>query len=141
MNTSNAIANIALATVNSDAERPLQRKDRCRDKVLFYWDAHHVFTQLSTVPAPSKPKHTDDILRRRLAQYRQETSDMKVREACDIILKRLESFETLRFVPLGDNKAAKALQLALKAKIGGDERDALAIIEEIKQLLDNDMLL
>ena len=66
---------------------------------------------------------------------------MKVREACDIILKRLENFETLRFIPLGDNKAVKALQMALMAKIGGDERDALAIIEEIKQLLDNDMLL
>lgn len=141
LDSTKAIANIALATVNSDAERPLQRKDRCRDKVLFYWDAHHVFTQLSTAPTPSKPKHTDDILRRRLAQYRQETSDMKVRDACDIILKRLEKFETFRFVPLGDNKEAKALQLALMAKIGGDERDALAILEEIKQLLDNDMLL
>lgn len=66
---------------------------------------------------------------------------MKVREACDIILKKLDSFEALRFMPLGDNKEIQALRLALSAKIGGDERDALAILEEIRQLLENDMLL
>ena len=66
---------------------------------------------------------------------------MKVRDACDIILKKLQNFEALRFIPLGDNKEVKALQMALRAKIGGDERDALAIMEEIKQLLENDMLL
>jgi hypothetical protein len=40
---------------------------------------------------------------------------------------------------MGDNKDARALQLALMKKIGGDERDAITIIEEIKALLDNDL--
>ena len=130
-----------LEPVNSESHKVLRRKDRCRDKILFYWDAHHVFTQVSTAPSPSKPKHTDDILRRRLIQYRAETCDMKIRDACDVILKKLENMDILRFIPMGDNKEVEALKVALRLKIGGDNREVMAILEEVRQLLDNDLLL
>ena len=66
---------------------------------------------------------------------------MKIRQACDIILEKLEKMESLRFMPLGDNKDIQALRMALQMKMGGDQRDAMALIEEIRQLLENDMLL
>lgn len=129
----------ALDKVRSNNEDPWQRKDRCPDKVLFYWDKGHVFHRLSVAPAMSPKNIDDETLRRRLVHYRETHTDPKVRMACDEIIHNIERIGALRFRPMGDNKDARALQLALMKKIGGDERDAITIIEEIKALLDNDL--
>lgn len=129
----------ALAKVRSTNEDMWQRKDRCPDKILFYWDKGHVFHRLSMAPAYRKPERDDDILRRRLQMYRIKHGDPKIRQACDIILENIDRLEALRYKPMGDNKEVRALQLALARKMGGDERDCITIIEEIKALLDNDI--
>lgn len=127
--------------VHSDKELRPQRKDRCRDKVLFHWDKGHEFTQLKAAPAPSKKNHEDEILKRRLMQYRLTHTNPKIRAACDEILHNIEKIASFRFVPLGDPNERIALQIALQRRIGGDKREALEIIAEVKALLENDTLL
>lgn len=132
-----ALASIALVSVDSPAERRPQRKDRCRDKELFKWDDGVEFMQLQSAPAPSKKNHRDEILRRRLMEYRLHHPQEKIKMACDVILKNIESLDSFRFVPLGDERERRALQIALQRKMGGDEKAVLEIIAEVKALLDN----
>lgn len=127
-----------LESLGSEANKPLKRKDRCRDKVLFYWDAHHEFTQLASAPVASKRARTDDILLRRLKEYRLNHPQKDIREACDCIIHNIERLDKFRFIPLGDNKEITALRIALQRKIGGDQASVLSIIEEVKQLLEHE---
>lgn len=135
------VCKYALSKVHSDVERKLQRKDRCRDKVLFYWDKDLVFETLSAAPPASKKSTKDDILRRRLLEYKLHHPQADIRTACDVILKNIEHLESFRFVPLGDEHERMAMQIALTRKLNGDQRAALEIIAEVKALLDKDELL
>lgn len=127
--------------VHSDVELRPQRKDRCRDKALFKWDEGLEFAQLTAAPPPSKKNSQDEILKRRLIDYKLHHPQERIRMACDEILKNIEHLDSFRFVPLGDDRERLALQIALKRKLDGDERAALEIIAEVKALLDNDTLL
>ena len=98
----------------------------------------HVFSQIKEVPGPSKPSHVDEILKRRLLVYKAQHSDMKLRSACDIILQALEKVELRRLSPHMLFKEARALQEVIALKMGGDERDAWVILEEVKELLAKD---
>ena len=138
---SKSVTRYALDMVHSDVERKPQRKDRCRDKVLFYWDKDLEFATLTAAPAPSKKSNKDDVLRRRLVEYKLKHPQKDIREAIDVILKNIESIQALRFVPLGDETERLAMQLALNSKLKGDKRFFLEIIAEIKALLANDRLL
>lgn len=135
------VSQFALAAVHSDVEKTPQRKDRCRDKVLFHWDEGLEFATLSAAPAASKRSTTDDILRRRLMEYRAHHPQQDIREACDVILKNIENLDKFRYCPLGDEKERMAMQIVLSRKLGGDVRSAMEIIAEVKALLDNDSLL
>ena len=135
-----AIAYIALVSVNSPADRQLKRKDRCRDKMLFKWDEQAEFVTLTSAPAPSKKSNKNDLLRRRLTEYKLTHPQPAIREACDVILRNIDNVEKLRFVPLGDDKERMAMQIALSKKLGGDERAAMEIIAEVKALLDKDQI-
>lgn len=133
----NGIAYNALLSLNSELERKPQRKDRCRDKVLFRFDERHEFAQLVNAPSASKKSHTDEILRRRLLQYRVEHPQPNIRTACDELLKNIERLDSLRFVPLGDDVERRAWQITLQRKLNCDERTALEIMQEVKNLLLN----
>ena len=132
------VTEYSLSKVDSDTDRPLKRKDRCRDKVLFHWDEDHVFTQLACAPAPSKRNNTDEVLKRRLQVYRLTHPQPNIRAACDEILKNIQSFDVLRYVPMGDNLEVEALKIALRRRINGDEKSVVEIIEEVKEILAND---
>lgn len=127
----------ALSKVHSDDDEGWQRKDRCPDKILFHWDAGHKFMKLSAAPSMSKPIRDDESLKRRLILYRMSHSDAKVRLACDTLIQNIERIESLRFVPLGDNKDRLALQKTLAAKLNGDQRAAQNILQEMIELLNN----
>lgn len=124
--------------VHSDLELRPQRKDRCSDKVLFYWDKDLEFATLSAAPPPSKKNSREETLRRRLNEYRMSHPQQDIRTACDVILKNIENLEKLRFAPLGDEKERMAMQIALTKKLNGDSRAALEIIAEVKALLEKD---
>lgn len=137
----NGIAYNALVSVNSDANRRPQRKDRCRDKVLFDFAPDVEFVQLVSAPTPSKKNPQDEILRRRLLEYKLHHPQANIREACDVLLKNIEKLGSFRFVPLGDEIERIAMQITLKRKIEGDKASALEIIAEVKALLEKDSLL
>lgn len=135
------VTKYALGMVHSDMERKPQRKDRCRDKVLFYWDKDIEFATLSAAPPASAKSSKDDILRRRLLEYKLHHPQQEIRTACDVILKNIEHLDSFRYVPLGDEHERMAMQIALSRKLNGDQRAALEIIAEVKALLDKDKLL
>lgn len=135
-----ALARIAMNNGKVYEDKPLKRKDRCRDKVLFYWDKDHEFAKLSQVPPPSHPDNELAILKRRLIKYKSTSGDPKVRSACEVILKTLESVDARRFTPNHLFEESRALQAAIALKMNGDTRSALEILAEIRELLAKDMI-
>ena len=131
----------SLGMVHSDAEKTPQRKDRCRDKVLFYWDKDLEFATLTSAPAPSKKSAQDEILKRKLLNYKLHHPQERIRAACDVLLKNIESIDALRFTPLGDELERMAWQITLSRKIGGDIRSAIEVLAEVKELLQKDSIL
>lgn len=117
--------------------KELKRKDRCRDKVLFKWDVDHEFLKVQTIPPPSKPDHDDDILLRRLRQFRVTLTDMKLKEACGVLIDFIERSNVRRLTTHHLSRETEALQRAIALKMGGDSRTALEILEEVKLLLCN----
>lgn len=116
------------------------RKDRCPDKVLFNFNVDRPVWKIGTIPHPAKQDRDDAILRKRLLIYSEKHTDVKIREACKIVLDSLSSEELRRISPFRSWVERRALQETLKAKLDGDERDALVIIAEVTKLLENDII-
>lgn len=135
-----AIIRLALNDQAGVLEKDLKRKDRCREKTLFYFDKNHQFCKLSQVPSPSHPDASEDILRRHLLKFKSCHFDMKIREACDVILKYFDGIEARRLTPNRLKIETQALQLAIAAKMNGDQRSALELLETIKEMLLNDKI-
>lgn len=96
--------------------------------------------KLSAAPAASRPPRDDDSLKRKLVYYRMTHADQKVRMACDTLIENIERIQSLRFVPLGDNKDRLAIQRTLAAKLNGDQRAAQDILQEMIEIInDNDL--
>ena len=132
------VSAIALGQVHSDRERPLRRKDRCRDKKLFYFDADHQFAKLTNAPTDSKANRTDDMLERRLRMYQMKHPNPDIKKACQIILDHIELSKLANYSPKHHMREAKALQTLLRWKMNGDSRDPAVILEEITRLLNED---
>lgn len=130
----------ALSKINSKSDDGWQRKDRCPDKILFYWSKGHKFMKLSAAPAASKPNRDEDILKRKLILYRMTHADPKVILACSTLIENIDKLESLRFVPMGDNKDRIAIQRTLSAKLHGDERAAQDILQEMIAILNDNEL-
>lgn len=129
-----------LEQVNSDPDRPLKRKDRCRDKILFYFDRGHQFTQLTNVSPNEKQERTDNVLERRLRLFRESHSDNELRRACDVLLKEIDLTKLVNYSPKHNWKEARALQLTLARKINGDSRRIAEILEEILNMLNENSI-
>lgn len=129
-------AQFALDKVHSNNDDEWQRKDRCPDKVLFKWDADHVFYKLSAAPGNSHKNNSEERLRRLLIEYRLTHADPRTIQACDLLIDNIERVNALRYVPMGDPKERLAIQRALAAKIGGDPRDIVTILSEMTAILN-----
>lgn len=129
-------AQFALEKVHSHNDDEWQRKDRCPDKVLFKWDADHVFYKLSAAPGNSHKNNSEERLRKLLLEYRLSHADPRTIQACDLLIDNIERVNALRFVPMGDPKERLAIQRALAAKIGGDPRDIVTILSEMTAILN-----
>lgn len=117
-----------------------KRKDLCRDKVLFHWDKDHDFLQLDMALRPSKPSNELEILVRHLRSYRCRTSDVKVREAIDVIVERLEDEDLRRFTPRQLFTETEALRRTLAIRLKHPEVDIVETFETIKQMLFDDKM-
>lgn len=110
-----------------------KRKDRCKDKVLFYFNKDREFYHLEQIAPASKPSHDDAILRRRLQLYKLHTIDAKQQAACDVILQALDSREIKRLCTTQDEAYYEALRRAIAIRCNCKEIDAAVLINEIKQ--------
>lgn len=100
------IADIALTAIQPDSMHPLadkdakavkelQRKDRCKDKLLFRTDEINSFYRIEKV-VTAQPRNINlDRLLARLYEYRERQYENNVRQACNVIIERLENERSL----------------------------------------------
>lgn len=116
---------------------PGQRKDRCKDKVLFHFDfARDQLVKLQRI-AQATPQATDEVrLRRALERYALKHFDPKIRQACDIILDSLtqRAVRTLcesRF----DIEQIRELRLLLERRMKLPDEDFTVALDAVRRLL------
>lgn len=119
---------------------PNVRKDRCPAKKLFEFNLDREFLQVGAIPQPAKPDREENILERRLLVYKMSHMDVKIREACDVILNEIKRIKAKGMTATRLNIDARAMQEAISKKMKGDKRSALEIIAEIKELLLNEKI-
>lgn len=114
-----------------------QRKDRCRDKVLFHFDfSRDTLVKLQRV-AQSKPKSTDDErLRRALERYRELHFDSNIRQACSVLLEAIErdSVRTLT-ADRWDARQLLEMQQILARRMALPDEELLVCIDTVRRLL------
>lgn len=115
-----------------------QRKDRCKDKVLFHFNRNRDFYQVSALPTTSRQPFDDVILKRRLEMYRNLHANLDIRKACDTILDALRREELRRVSPRMTYIETEALRRAIAIKMKWPQENVVEVVEEIKQLLFND---
>lgn len=129
-----------LLRVHSDPSRPLKRKDRCRDKKLFYFDQDREFTTLTQAPHDAKQSRDDEILEKRLIRYRMLHPTPEVIQAVNLLLSKIDLTRLTNYSPKEKLAEAKALQLTLARKMGGDPRSVAMILDDIlKEINQNDI--
>ena len=116
-----------------------KRKDLCADKRLFRFDADREFHQLDMCVSGGKPDADDEILLRRLRNYRNKSFDAKVRTACDVLIEALETSDLRRYTSKQVWAETQALQELLRRRMKMTEKDAIETLEQVKQdFLDYD---
>ena len=112
-----------------------KRKDRCKDKVLFYWDRQVEFMQVSMLPREAKPNQDDEILRRKLQTFKEHHFDNKIRVACEVILDELYKNKALQVAPREKVQEVLALRLATRLKFQMPEADFAVLLQEATNLV------
>lgn len=116
-----------------------KRKDLCADKRLFRFDADREFHQLDMCVSGGKPDADDEILLRRLRNYRNKSADTKVRTACDVLIEALETSDLRRYTSKQVWSETQALQELLRRRMNMTEKTAIETLEQVKQdLFDYD---
>ena len=119
-----------------------QRKDRCRDKVLFRWNDMQVTYKVGRDDVPSllgegtHDKKPFDSLIKKLRAYQESTSKKDVIDACQVIIKAIEGdylYSDLRN-PFSYVEMMQ-LQRALHLKAAGNDTDVTVLMREVKNLL------
>ena len=122
--------------VNSDGSRNLKRKDLCRDKRLFEWDANHEFIKVDNVSRSSLPSTENERLRRAITKYKGRSMDMEVRRSCDVILKALEDQIISRHTATNTRSEIDAIRLAIATRTEWNLDEVYRQADKILQLLE-----
>lgn len=125
-----------LEAVHSEGRKVLRRKDRCRDKKLFYFDEGHQFTQLSAAPTDRKANAKEDTLERRLRLFMISHPSVEVERACKVILDTIDLDRLMDYTPQKRLREARALQTVLKWKLAGDERSAMELLSIVNEMMN-----
>ena len=116
------------------------RKDRCKDKPLFYFDKGREFLALGSLPQEAKQERPEMLMKRKLQMYKMKHFDERVREACDAIIQYIDTNEVKRLTPRELRIDARAWQEAIAARMAGDKRSALELVAYVKDLLEKDLI-
>ena len=95
---------------------------------------------LGSLPVESKPERPEILMKRKLVMYRSRHADVKVREACDAIISFIDQNEMRRMTSRELMIDSRSWQMAIAARMNGDQRSALEIVQEIKNLLQKDLI-
>lgn len=115
---------------------PLQsvsvRKDRCEDKVLFYFNFDREPYKLKALGSSIPRSNAMQRLAEKITDYRTRSVDPKVRQACDVILNSLDTLlmrSDLPYEKLDDDKALLQFLMSLRLNNKGERsfEDDLAI--------------
>lgn len=112
-----------------------QRKDRCRDKVLFNFGKHDSYYQVERdkIASTATPSHSDQVLLNRLRRYQQEHQfNNDIRTASQIIIDALEE-QQYRFTTATpySREHLTALRLAIAQRIAGKTGQPVALERKI----------
>lgn len=125
-----------LESVHSEGNKVLRRKNRCQDKILFYFDAGHQFMKLTSAPSDRKANTKEDILERRLRMFLAQHPTQDIEKAVHTILDAIDLEKLQAYSPEKRLREAKALQILLKWKMKGDGRSATELLAIINDMLD-----
>lgn len=112
-----------------------KRKDKCKDKKLFYWDSGVQLMQVNRLPHEPMAKDDEEALRKKLVAYKEHHLDAKIRTACDILLQEIYKGQALRIAPRERVQEILALRLATKLKFENPEADFAVLLNEVQTLL------
>ena len=119
-----------------------QRKDRCRDKVLFKWQGVQMTYKVGRDDTAAllgeghKQQRPYDTLIRKLREYQQMRPREDIIEACQVIIKAIEG-DYLRSDLRNPFSYQELMQLqrALAMKSNGDSTDVCVLMKEVAALL------
>ena len=114
-----------------------QRKDRCRDKVLFHFDfSKDSLYKLSRV-SQSTPQSTDDNrLLKALIKYEQNHFDPSIKKACTIILEAIQRDQARCLcADKWDFRQVAELQAILRRRMELPEEDFQVCVDSVRRLL------
>lgn len=117
-----------------------QRKDRCRDKVLFDFGKNRTFYKIARddVASTAVPNYADQVLLRRLQKYREEHQfDEQQRTAAQIIIDALDE-QKMRYTtatPYSREQLA-ALRMAIHDRLAGRASTPMALEKEIHEVIN-----
>lgn len=124
------------AKVNSDGSRDLKRKDLCREKRLFRWDADHQFLKVDNVSRETKASTELERLRRAIQRYRNRSLDMKIRNSCDVLLEALTDTEIARHTPDNQRASIERLRMAIATRTDWNLDECFRQADKILQLIE-----
>lgn len=115
------------------------RKDRCPDKLLFNWKEQAITYKVEKQYIATSEKPDNDLARllNKLKQYRDQTIDMKVKQACTTIIDHL----TYRIQHTDQTNPRnrddeKVLQLVMKWKSSGIDLDVFQLLKEAQEVMN-----
>lgn len=120
---------------NSPRNSDLVRKDACRDKRLFDYQAHNAFYKVEGLARESAPDRNDDILERHLNRYRTMHTDQDIRRAIDVLLNALNREQIRRLTAHGWAQEIDAIRLAIATRTGWDYKRVIEVAEQVHKLM------
>lgn len=119
-----------------------QRKDRCRDKVLFKWNDVQLTYKVGREDVQrllgegTKQQRPYDTLARKLREFAERKSRQDITDAAQVIIKCIEGDQLRSDLrnPFSYQDML-ALQRALSMKVDGVDEDVAVLLKEVKNLL------
>lgn len=137
---SKGATSVALAGIRDKSDWSPIRKDLCPEKRLFKFDKDHEFLHIDNCTPARKVDSFDDSLRRKVIAYRNSCGDVKVREACSVLIDALEREALRRLTPKQVYAEVEALRRTLALRMRYPDVDIHETIEEIKTMLFEDQM-
>lgn len=101
-----------LARSDSPATRELQRKDRCRDKMLFRTDKLEVYYEVEKKLSSTPRNPRLDGLLKLLYEYRERQYEDSIKQACNVLIAKIENES--RIIQLATPFDEKEIQILRK---------------------------